>query len=572
MTLSVDKLLHKARSHARKGEVELAVQILNEILVRYPKNKQAIDGLQALHQLQGVYAAPNAGPSRQQLVELTALYKQGKLKDCLAQGEVLAQQFPNEPITANLLGAVYFALGRLPQAVASYTRALQERPDFAEAHNNLGDALRGLGQFDEAEASYQRALQIKADFDVAHNNLGEVLVDMGQPEKAVSSFSRALQIQPNLAETHANLGATLNSLGRPDEAIASYVRALQINPAFAKAHRYLSTIKIFQDGDPQIGQMLRLLEAEGLPKEDRIHLNFGLAKAHEDINDFDTAFSYFMEGNQLRKEELNYEIASTRALFAKIKEAFSSETPVLPSLEEVAPSNSQQPIFILGMPRSGTTLVEQILASHSQIHGAGEQILLGQSVNSIDWISTPLSAEKLQTIRTSYASGLARLGVPEFYITDKMPVNFWWIGFIIAALPDASIIHVKRDARAICWSNFKHYFSDKGNGYAYDLQDVSEYYKMYVDLMAFWQELFPGRIYDLEYEALTEHQEDESRKLLKHIGLSWEDQCLEFHKTSRTVQTSSVMQVRQAMYQGSSNQWKNYEQYLGPMVESLKGF
>jgi hypothetical protein len=153
-----------------------------------------------------------------------------------------------------------------------------------------------------------------------------------------------------------------------------------------------------------------------------------------------------------------------------------------------------------------------------------------------------------------------------------MPVNFWWIGFIIAALPGASIIHVKRDARATCWSNFKHYFSGKGNGYAYDFQDVSEYYKMYIDLMAFWQKLFPGQIYDLEYEALTEHQEDESRKLFKYVGLNWEDQCLKFYKTERAIQTASVMQIRKEMYQGSSNQWRKYESYLGPMVESLRGF
>jgi len=572
MTLSVDKFLRKAKSHAKKGEIDLAVQILKDILDRYPKNKQAIERLKSLQQLTEAYVAPGAGPSRQQLVELTALYKEGKLKDCLAQGEVLAKRFPNEPITANLLGAVYVALGRPKQAVASYTRAIQIKFDFAEAHNNLGDVRKILGEFEEAVASYQRALQIKPDFDVAHNNLGEVLIDMGQPDRALSSFAKALQIQPNFADSHINLGTTLNSLGKPDEAIASYNRALQINPAFAKAHRFLSTVKTFQDGDPQIDLMLQLLERKSLPKEDRIHLNFGLAKAHEDINDYDKAFSYFIEGNRLCKEELNYKTASTRALFAKIKAAFSSGTPVLRNLEGLASDNRQQPIFILGMPRSGATLVEQILASHSQVYGAGELVLLGPSVSATEWISAQLSSDQIQSIRRSYFSGLERLRVPELYITDKMPVNFWWIGFIIAALPGASIIHVKRDARATCWSNFKHYFSRKGNGYAYDFQDVSEYYKMYIDLMAFWQKLFPGQIYDLEYEALTEHQEDESRKLFKHVGLNWEDQCLEFYKTERAIQTASVMQVRREMYQGSSNQWKKYEEYLGPMVKSLRGF
>jgi hypothetical protein len=153
-----------------------------------------------------------------------------------------------------------------------------------------------------------------------------------------------------------------------------------------------------------------------------------------------------------------------------------------------------------------------------------------------------------------------------------MPSNFWWIGFIFGAMPEAKIVHVKRDARATCWSNFKHCFSRKGNGFAYDLQDVAEYYKMYTDLMAFWHEMFPGRIYDLNYEALTEHQKDETEKLLKYVGLKWEDQCLEFHKTQRAVQTASATQVRQKMYQGSSEEWRKYEKHLEPMVELLRGF
>ena len=153
-----------------------------------------------------------------------------------------------------------------------------------------------------------------------------------------------------------------------------------------------------------------------------------------------------------------------------------------------------------------------------------------------------------------------------------MPFNFRWIGFICAAMPEARIIHVKRDARATCWSNFKHYFPHRGNGFAYDLQDVAEYYKLYVGLMAFWHEKCPGRIYDLTYETLTEYQEDETRKLLEYVGLDWEDRCLDFHKTKRVVRTASATQVRRKMYQGSSDEWRRYERHLAPMVELLRGF
>jgi len=609
----------------RGGELQFVAPVYKDIMEKDPQNKQA---------------TTYAGPSRQQISALTALYKQGRLQEALLQGEALAMQFPDEPITANLLGAVNVALGRLEQAAASYTRALRIKPDFAEAHSNLGnvlkslgkpeeavasyqralqirpdyaeahcnlgDALNDLGKPEEAVASYHRALQIKPDFVVAHNNLGGAFNDLGKPEKAVSSLTKALQIQPDLAEAHNNLGvalnilgkpeearsslcralqikpdyaqahnnlgATLNDLGKPDAALASYNKALQIDPAFAEAHRFLSAVKTFQDGDPQIQQMLQLFKRNNLPDEDRMHLNFALAKAYEDIGDYDRAFACFVDGNRLRKAELNYESSATRASFAKIKATFAKDVPALSVLKESESAKGQRPVFVLGMPRSGTTLVEQILASHSQVYGAGELVLLGQSVNSIEWFSTQLSSHQLQSVRKSYLSGLNNIGVSEPFITDKMPVNLWWIGFIIAALPEARIVHVKRDARATCWSNFKHYFSGKGNGFAYGLKDVSEYYKMTIDLMAFWHEKYPQRIYDLNYEALTEHQEDVARKLFDYIGLSWEDQCLEFHKTGRAVQTASVTQVRQEMYQGSSDEWRKYEKHLGSMVELLRAY
>ena len=543
---------------------------------------------------------------REKLVALTALFKQGQFQECRVQCEALAKQFPNEPTTANLLGATYAALGQMEEAIASYTRALQSWPDFAEAHSNLGDAFSQLGRMEDAAASYQKAIHLKPELVVAqtnlgaaliqlgrpeaaasslekalkiepdlaeaHNNLGTALNDLGKPEEALSSFKRALQINPDFAAAHNNLGSTLASLGKSDEAIASHKKALQIDPAFASAYRFLSTVKTFHDGDREIRQMLQLLERENLPDKDRTDLCFALAKAHEDTGDYDPAFSYFQEGNRLRKAALNYRISSTRALFARIKEAFSSETPILKDLETSRSDNRHQPVFVLGMPRSGTSLVEQILASHSKVHGAGELVIMGQSINAVDWASRKLSTDQLRFVRESYLSGLEKLGTPERYVVDKMPVNFWWIGFIISALPGASIIHVKRDARATCWSNYRHYFSGKGNGYAYDLQDVTEYFRMYVDLMTFWHELFPGRIVDLDYESLTENQEEETRRLVSRIGLEWEDQCLEFHKTERAVQTASALQVRRRMYRDSSSEWRKYEKHLESMVEALKGF
>ena len=572
MSLSVDQILRKAKRHAKKGEIDRAAEMYRSVLEVYPKNRRAIEGLKRFQQPKEVTAVKNGGPSQEQINKVIALYKQGRFQETLVQGEALAKQFPNVPFFADLIGSVNVHLGRLEKAVASYTKALQINPDFAEAHNNLGNALNILGRSEEAISSFTKALQIKPDYAAVHNNLGNALTNLGKPEEAVASYNNALQINPDFAEAHNNLGNALTSIGKPEEAVASYTKVLQIKPDCAEAHWNLSNAKEYQDGDPQIHQMLQLVEQHNLSDEDRMHLNFALGKAYDDIGDHDKAFSCLLVGNSLCKKQLKYEISLDRALFAKIKSTFSEDVPALNAVKVPEGATGQKPIFILGMPRSGTTLVEQILASHSQVYGAGEMRVLGQSVNTIEWNSTQLSSAKLESIRKSYLSGLQKIGASEPYITDKMPHNFFWIGFIFAMTPEAKIVHVKRDARATCWSNFKYHFSSKGIGFAYNLQDVAEYYKMYIDLMAFWYEKFPGQIYDLNYDALTERQESETRNLLEYVGLEWEDQCLEFHETKRAIQTSSAAQVRQKMYRGSSKNWRNYEKHLEPLIERLRGF
>ncbi|MGD8341512.1 MAG: tetratricopeptide repeat protein, partial [Gammaproteobacteria bacterium] len=468
------------------------------------------------------------------------------------------------------LGNVLMHLGRQEAAVSSYRRAIAIKQDYAEAHYNLGNALGSIGKLEEAVTSYERALEINPDDVQALNNLGNVLQELQKPEEGLASYEKALEIDPNCAEAQNNRGNALRNLGKLEEAAASYEKALEINPGYAEAHMNLSTVKEYQEGDPHVRQLNQLFERRDLSDEERMHLNFALGKAYADIGNCDRAFSRLADGNRIRKEQLGYDISLERELFARIESTFSKDLPVLDAGSESASTRGQRSIFVLGMPRSGTSLVEQILASHSRVCGAGELDLLNRSVSAIKWRSTELSPDQFHSVRESYVSNLEKLEISEPYIIDKMPLNFRWIGLICAAMPEAKIVHVKRDARATCWSSFKHYFSANAIGFACDLRDVAMYYRMYVDLMAFWHERFPGRIFDLNYEALTEDQEVETRKLLEYVGLEWEDQCLEFHKTRRAVQTASSSQVRQKMYQGSSEEWRKYEKHLGPMLELLR--
>ena len=220
------------------------------------------------------------------------------------------------------------------------------------------------------------------------------------------------------------------------------------------------------------------------------------------------------------------------------------------------------------MPRSGTTLVEQILSSHSAIYGAGELNFLDNAINLIDWQNNKIQKKDIMEIRKNYINELKKIS-KSTYTTDKMPLNFRWIGFIAYAFPNAKIIHVKRDAMATCWSNYKTNFSKNGMAFTFNQIDVAKYYQLYEDLMKFWHKKFPKKIYELNYEKLTENQEEEEKKLFNYLNLNWEDSVLEFYKNKRIVQTASSIQVRKKMYKGSSKEWKKYKKWLEPMIKAL---
>jgi tetratricopeptide (TPR) repeat protein len=551
---------------------------------------------------------PAAAPAPSQVQELISIYTQGKLEEALTQGAALIAEFPRAAVLHNIVGAANMGLKRLDTALQNYRQALEINPRYAEAHNNMANALRDKGDLEAAIASYQEAIRLKPDYAEAHNNIGTVLLAQGQAAAAIASFGRALELKPDYATASNNMAAAHNGLGlelreqgdfagaaahyrtaikfNPAHfgiynnlghvlhvqgdlagAIENLERALKLDPGNVRVHRNLSVIRKYKAGDPQIDQMRKIAAQENLSPPDKIQLGFALGKACDDIGEVDEAFTWFSLGNRLRKEELGYDILSDLRQFNLIKESFA-QLPAPPPGGQAG----HRPVFILGMPRSGTTLVEQILASHSAVFGAGELSLAWDSLKTAGWPPRLSDDGYLSRFREEYLQGLSALGVSETFVTDKMPLNFRWIGFILSSMPEAVVVHARRDARATCWSVFKHYFSGKGNHYSYDLADAVAYYKMYADMMDFWHEKFPGRIYDLSYEELTQNQEEETRKLLRHVGLDWEDACLEFHKSDRVVLTNSSTQVRQKMYGGSSEGWKKYEKHLGAMIEGLKGY
>ena len=619
MKLNTQKLLLKANKLLKKGEIKEARQVYLSILEVFPKNVQAHNGLKEL--AKKVNKVNQINLSKAQLGPVINLINSGQIKKAIGAINPLIQKYPNAPILFNLLGICFNSISKFEDAIKMFAEATKINSNYAEAFYNLGSVQKKLGRFQEAIESYKRAIQITPNYLDAHNNLGNIYKDLGllndaiesyewaisygpkyaiahinlasiyssyDLEKALHHYQEAISIEPNFPEAHYSLGTVFSSLGQKDESMKSYEKALELRSDYVEAHNALSTIKKYKKNDPQIKQMKNLLKQTNLMLSDKISLNFALAKASEDLENHKDFFKFLNEGNQLNKEKLNYSIDSDLEGISNIRNIFINSKGSAPksNLKKGMP----RPIFIVGMPRSGTSLVEQIISSHTEVYGAGELDFLSRSIlkeihtevygaGELDFLSKNVlkeikpdnikkidSKEFFEKITNNYYRSLSSFNISEDIFTDKMPLNFRFIGFILSAFPEAKIVHLKRDPIATCWSIYKHYFKSNGNGYASNFDDLSSYYLMYKGLMDFWHKTFPNQIYDISYEDLTLSQEKETRKLLNYCDLSWDDRCLNFHKNTRAVHTTSGFQVREKMYQGSSEAWRKYEQYLEPLI------
>ena len=599
MSIKNDRLLSKAKKLVKKGEIKEARKIYLNILEYSPSNKEAKIGLKSIENEDA------AQLSQEQLDYVIQLYSSGQMDKALLSIKELIKDFPNIPLLHNISGACNSALGEIDSAIISFNKAIELKPDYDEAYFNLGVAFHQTGQLGEALNSYERAISIKHAYPTAHNNLGLIALSQGQLDNALKSFEWAVAYGPEYAEAHNSLGAALQELKQfekakisfkkavalnpqyaqglhnlailseiinlPNEASEYYEKALAVEPNYAEAYRNQSRTKKYKKNDPQIAQMQSIYSNDNLSISDKVHINFALAKVNEDLGNQKDFFKHLDEGSRLRKKQLNYNINETEEFHSSLIRLFSEDQPKIKQLS-LDPLDIR-PIFIVGMPRSGTSLVEQIISSHHSVHGAGElnnfkNVVTPALKNYIGNLTNTINEDDLLSIRKNYIKSLMDLNVSEKIITDKMPVNFRMIGLILTAIPEAKIIHLTRNPKATCWSNYKHYFANE-NGFTFDQEDLARFFILYQELMGFWHKSFPNKIHDISYERLTTHQEDETQKLLKYCELDWDNNCLNFHKNTRAVHTASASQVRQKMYQGSSDAWKKYEKFLQPLIMGL---
>ncbi|WP_218281498.1 tetratricopeptide repeat-containing sulfotransferase family protein [Pseudomonas sp. LPB0260] len=526
--------------------------------------------------------------------------------DCYRQVLAIA---PDHAEAASNLGSVLCESEQPEEALKVLLPLVKARPNYAEAHSNLATAFLLQEQLDKAEFGFRRALALKPEYPEACIGLAKVLQEKRCLAEAEASALRGLQIAPDKAELHSVLGGILTESGYPEKAEAAYRQALSLDPKLITGYLGRGHLRM-ENGDmagaradfehalsldeENLGARLALVQVdkvkegdanmaalvasaqqlESLPEIKALPLHFALGKCYEDTREYDLAFQHYQQGCQLKRKRIDYSADATDRLNQNIRGFFSQE-----NIDRLrgAGCSSELPIFVLGMPRSGTTLTETILASHSAVYGAGElhDILeianhpRGQSAQPYPASLEGITQAELQIMGERYVAGLQKRAPGSARITDKMPANFQCLGLIHLMLPKAKIIHVKRNPVDTCLSNFTRLFN-KSQYQSYDLVELGRYYRHYAALMEHWRAVLPAdAFYEIQYEELVADQEGQARAMLDYCGLEWEEACLDFHKTERSIRTASVTQVRQPIYKTSVEKWRHYEQHLGPLLDVL---
>ncbi|MEL7106115.1 MAG: sulfotransferase [Pseudomonadota bacterium] len=486
------------------------------------------------------------------------LQKLNRLDEAMADARAGLKLSPGDPELLNTLAGAQILRGDLTDAETNLRACLLAQPDYVEALTNLGVVLSDRADPAEAIEVLNRALALRPSYDRARANLGVALVNAARHEAAITVLKAVPEGSADFGTAAQTLARAYEELGDLDTAAAYAERAIAARADSVAAYLQLARMGRLSAGDNKITEMEALAADPTLGDGARHDLLFAIARTYDRApGSEDTAFGILSQANSLYRQGVNWNLDASFELAQRLRvQPFSSRSP-----GPLAP----RPIFIVGMPRSGSTLVEQILASHPQVDGGGEHAALHDVLAQLD----PDQRVDPSAIAAAYRDRRPAPALGKSHASDKNLFNFRYIGSIARAFPDAPIIHMRRHPMAVCWSIYQNKFSDGTMPFGYDLLEIAAYYRRYNALMDHWDAALPGRLYHLDYATLTENQEVETRRLLDHVGLPFDPACLAFQDTNRVVKTASSVQVRQKMFKGSSDAWRRYARHLGPLKDAL---
>jgi len=506
-----------------------------------------------------------------------ALRRQGREQEAEREYARAIEADRAGPEACKALASLCYGQMRYGEALRLYETAIRLAPKDAIAHVRLGDIQYIVGRTEDALDSYQKALDLDPASPEALVGLGHVYSRKAMTDEAIDAYRRALAIRPDAEAAYNGLGNVYGDLGEFDRAAECYRHALALDPEFTPAYRHIHQLGRSAFGDEDLERMQALFEQYSRDNHRRLDLAFALSMVHAERGDHEQSIQYLLTANALARREVDYSLEADEREFREIAATFSSE---FIRQHAAAGCDDETPIFIVGMPRSGTSLVEQILSSHPHVHGAGELSSLSDifmqwctecaGTLSLSRCMARLQDGHLTEMGRAYVRALRQHDPDAPRITDKMPHNFHHVGLIRLILPRARIIHCRRDPMDTCLSIFRQHFPHR-HLYARDLKELGGYYRLYLELMTHWEEVLPGCLHTLRYEDLVAQPERTTRELLEACGLAWDDACLDFHTTQRRVATASNVQVRQKLYTSSVGGWRRYGQHLQPLYDAIHG-